>query len=145
MEPTNALVASVLRRACVVLTGQASIAIVVALLLVISDLRVRPGWFNQHRTLGALVALAMGLILLAFQVQLRRQRTAAWLGAIVFESVAVGVAVGGVLQSGSFEVDLGVALAIVGLWTLLTPALRKSFLCPALHEYSNGPKSQPAH
>lgn len=112
----------------VVLAVQAATAFIAAVLLISTDVDVRPPWFDQHRTLGALVAFLLGAALLVLRFQLGRQRSTAWLATVVLQSIFVGGALGAMVDRWSFNVDLGLVLALVALATLLRATTRDRFL-----------------
>lgn len=103
---------------------QGGTALVGSLLVPFTDLPVQPGWFDEHRTVAALMLFLLGVSLLALQFQMGGERAETWLAAVVFESVLVGCSVVAITHS----FGPGLVLALVALWTLLRPATRDLFL-----------------
>lgn len=82
----------------------------------------------SNRTLGALVAFLLGTALLVLRFQLGRQRSTAWLATVVLQSIFVGGALGAMVDRWSFDVDLGLVLALVALATLLRALTHDRFI-----------------
>lgn len=102
-----------------VLAAQGVLSLLSAPLVVWTDIPVDPPWLDHHRAAAGLLAAVVGVGVLWLRRHLGAVRSSAWLGAMLLEVFALGVAGARMVQKASVQIGLGSLMAAGAVWQLL--------------------------